>query len=79
MAEKILDATGLSCPLPVLKARKALREMAPGQTLELLATDPAALDDVPAFCQSAGHELLGSSKIEGNVYRFVIKNAGVRA
>ena len=76
MAEKMLDVTGLSCPLPVLKARKALREMEPGQTLELLVTDPGALDDIPDFCQSAGHELLDTSKIEGNVYRFVIKNAG---
>ena len=78
MAEKILDATGLSCPLPVLKARKALHNMAPGQTLELLSTDPGALYDIPAFCESAGHELLDTSEIEGNVYRFVIKNAGTR-
>ena len=75
MAEKMLDATGLSCPLPVLKARKTLRDMEPGQTLELLATDPGALDDVPAFCESAGHELLDATQIEGKVYRFVIKNA----
>jgi tRNA 2-thiouridine synthesizing protein A len=78
MAEKTLDATGLGCPLPVLKASKALRGMAPGQTLELLVTDPGALDDIPDFCKSAGHELLNTSRIEGNVYRFVIKNAGVR-
>lgn len=79
MAEKMLDATGLSCPLPLLKARKALRAMEPGQTLELLVTDPAALDDVPAFCESAGHELLDTSEVEGNVYRFVIRNAGARS
>ena len=77
MAEKLLDATGLSCPLPVLKARKALREMARGQTLEVLTTDPGALEDMPAFCQSAGHELLDSSQVEGNIHRFVIKNGGV--
>jgi tRNA 2-thiouridine synthesizing protein A len=79
MAEKMLDATGLGCPLPVLKARKALREMAPGQTLELLVTDPGALDDIPDFCESAGHELLDTSTIEGNVYRFIIRNAGIRS
>ena len=79
MAERILDATGLSCPLPVLKARKALREMAPGQTLELLVSDPSALDDIPDFCESTGHELLETSKIEGGVLRFIIKNAGVRS
>ena len=78
MAEKTLDATGLSCPLPVLKARKALREMAPGQTLELLATDPGAVEDIPVFCLAAGHELLESSTINNNMYRFVIKNGGER-
>ena len=78
MAEIMLDATGLSCPLPVLKARKALRSMAPGQTLELLTTDPGALDDIPDFCLTAGHELLDTSKIEGNVYRFLIRNVGER-
>ena len=76
MAEKFLDATGLSCPLPVLKARRVLRDMAPGQTLEVLATDPGALEDFPLFCKSAGHELLDVSIIEGDVCRFVIKNGG---
>jgi tRNA 2-thiouridine synthesizing protein A len=78
MAEKTVDATGLSCPLPVLKARKALRELAPGQTLELLATDPGAVEDIPAFCLSSGHELLESSTINKNMYRFVIRNGGER-
>jgi len=76
MADRTLDATGLSCPLPVLKARKALREMAVGQTLEVLTTDPGALEDIPQFCASAGHILLESSTIEGDVYRFVIRNGG---
>ncbi len=76
MAERVLDATALSCPLPILKARKVLREMAPGQTLEVLSTDPVAVEDFPAFCQTSGHTLLDSSQIEGNVYRFVIKNGG---
>lgn len=73
MAEKILDATGLSCPLPILKASKALRAMEAGQTLELLANDPGAKDDVPDFCQSAGHQLLETSELERKVYRFVIR------
>jgi tRNA 2-thiouridine synthesizing protein A len=54
-----LDATGMLCPLPVLKARKRLRGMAPGAVLRLLATDPAAVVDVPHFCAEAGHDLLG--------------------
>lgn len=58
MAEVELDAQGLLCPLPVLKARKRLKVMAPGEVLCLLATDPAAVVDVPHFCTEAGHELL---------------------
>ena len=53
-----LDATGLRCPLPVLKARKALRSVPPGGVLELLADDPAATKDVPAFCQEIGYALI---------------------
>lgn len=74
MAERVLDATGLSCPLPVLKARKVLKDMASGQTLELLTTDPGALEDVPEFCRTAGHSLLESSTLDPNIYRFIIQN-----
>lgn len=55
-----IDATGLLCPLPVLKARKRLLSMAPGQILRLTATDPMAAVDVPHFCAEAGHELLSA-------------------
>ena len=55
-----LDASGLLCPLPVLKARKRLQALAPGQVLRMLATDPAAHVDVPHFCAEAGHQLLGT-------------------
>ncbi|MCC6000170.1 MAG: sulfurtransferase TusA family protein [Pararhodobacter sp.] len=54
-----LDARGLLCPLPVLRARKRLLVMAPGQVLRLLASDPAAVIDVPHFCAQAGHAFLG--------------------
>jgi tRNA 2-thiouridine synthesizing protein A len=53
-----IDASGLLCPLPVLRARKRLKGMAPGAVLRLLSTDPAAVIDVPHFCTEAGHELL---------------------
>lgn len=52
-----LDATGLLCPLPVLKARKRLSALAPGETLEVWADDPAAVVDIPHFCAQAGHHL----------------------
>ncbi|MCP5087489.1 MAG: preprotein translocase subunit TatB [Rhodobacteraceae bacterium] len=54
-----LDATGLLCPLPVLKARKRLQALARGQVLRVLADDPAAVVDVPHFCAEQGHELVG--------------------
>jgi len=64
-----IDARGLLCPLPVLKARKRLRGMAVGQVLRLVATDPAAVVDVPHFCAEAGHALVGTtSEQDAQVY-----------
>lgn len=59
-----LDARGLLCPLPVLKARKRLQAMASGEVLRVLATDPAAVVDVPHFCAEAGHGFLGAEPVE---------------
>ncbi len=58
--DREVDARGLLCPLPVLRARKVLLGMAPGQVLRLLASDPAAVVDVPHFARESGHEFLGS-------------------
>ncbi len=74
-ATDTLDATGLLCPLPVLKARKRLKSMAPGQTLRVLADDPAAIVDVPHFCVESGHELLDQSD-DGNMQTYLIRKAG---
>ncbi len=68
----ILDTKGLNCPLPVLKARRALREMATGEELEVLATDPGAVKDFATFAEAAGHELLEQREAEG-VYVFVLR------
>jgi tRNA 2-thiouridine synthesizing protein A len=57
-----IDASGLLCPLPVLKARKRLLGMAPGAVLKLVATDPAAVIDVPHFCAEAGHALIATEE-----------------
>jgi tRNA 2-thiouridine synthesizing protein A len=73
--EKTLDAKGLLCPLPVLKARKALKEVAPGGVLRILATDPGAVKDFEAFCRTTGTELLASRE-EGGVYLFEIRKPG---
>lgn len=69
-----LDARGLLCPLPVLKARKRLSALAPGQVLRMLATDPAAVIDVPHFCAEAGHALLGAVP-EGDAVAYFIRRA----
>ncbi len=63
-----LDATGLLCPLPVLKARKRLTRLAKGQVLRMLADDPAAVVDVPHFCNEQGHVLLQADENTPQVY-----------
>lgn len=73
MANVTLDATGLKCPLPVLKAGKAIRSVPSGGTLEILATDPGSVEDFEAFCISKGHTLLEQGE-EAGVYRFLIQN-----
>jgi tRNA 2-thiouridine synthesizing protein A len=72
-ADATLDATGLLCPLPVLKARRALKPLAPGAVLEILATDPGATKDFEHFCQTTGCELLEASEEPGGVLRFRLK------
>ncbi len=72
MSETLLDVKGLNCPLPVLRANRALRSMAAGERLRVLATDRAAAADMRAFCQETGHALLAFSE-EGGVLSFVIR------
>ena len=74
MADLLLDTCGLNCPLPILKTKKSLREIAVGGTIEVLATDPASDTDFRAFCRSTGHPLL-ETNVENGVYRFVIQRA----
>lgn len=61
-----LDAIGLLCPLPVLKARKRLKALATGDVLQILADDPAAIIDLPHYCAEAGHDFLGHASGEGH-------------
>ena len=72
MSEHILDAKGLNCPLPVLKAGKALKRLASGETLRILATDPGSVADFQDFCRATGNELV-ESKRDGGGYSFLIK------
>jgi len=72
MATETLDAKGLNCPLPILRAKKAIGALNPGDVLEILATDPGAVKDFEAFSRSTGHELMEWSETDG-VYRFLLK------
>ena len=67
-----LDARGLKCPLPVLKARRALQGVAPGGLLRVLATDPGAVKDFAHFCETTGCVLVESGQ-DGEVLRFLLR------
>ncbi|WP_372838537.1 sulfurtransferase TusA family protein [Phaeovulum sp.] len=75
MADMILDAKGLNCPLPILRAKKALKELPSGGTLEVQATDPGAVKDFEAFCRTTGNELV-EHHMDGNTYVFLIRHTG---
>lgn len=68
-----LDARGLLCPLPVLKLRKRLQALAPGQVMRVVADDPVAVIDIPHFCDEAGHDLLKAETGDGNQIYLVRK------
>lgn len=75
MADVRLDTSGLNCPLPILKARKAIKQVPVGGTLEVIATDPGAVEDFETFCRVSGHELLRSEEGDG-AFRFLIRHRG---
>lgn len=72
MPDRLLDASGLQCPMPLLKTKLELNAMVPGQELEVIATDAGSARDIPAFLKLSCHELVSSSEADGR-YRFVIK------
>jgi|TARA_B110000908_G_scaffold171732_1_gene235592 tRNA 2-thiouridine synthesizing protein A len=69
-----LDARGLLCPLPVLKARKRLQSIAVGETLTMIADDPAAIIDIPHYCAESGNELVSSNQ-DGDDQIYVIRKS----
>ena len=75
MPDVLLDTRGLKCPLPVLRARKAMQGVAAGEVLRVLATDPGTVRDFEAFCEATGHELVTHSQDEGE-FTFRIRKAG---
>ena len=72
-----LDATNMACPLPILKAKKAVSALSAGQVLKITATDPGSVKDFAAFCTQTENELLSSSE-EGGLYTYLIKISAVK-
>ncbi len=71
-ADHILDATGLICPEPVMLLHNRIRDMAEGETLLVLATDPSSTRDIPKFCSFLGHQLLRQEELDGQ-YRYLLR------
>ena len=67
-----LDARGLNCPLPILKTKKAIKEVPVGETLKVLSTDPGSVKDMDAFCRTTGNDLVETGQ-DGDTYTFLIR------
>ncbi len=72
MADQTLDAKGLNCPLPILRAKKALKGLEPGQILAIEATDPGSAKDFESFCSQTGNELVKASE-SGKIFYYEIR------
>ncbi|MBW0146489.1 sulfurtransferase TusA family protein [Marinobacter arenosus] len=75
MVDRTLDASGLRCPMPLLKTKLELNAMSAGEELEVIATDSGSARDIPAFIELSSHQLMSSSEADGQ-FRFVIKCGG---
>ncbi|MBI2239669.1 MAG: sulfurtransferase TusA family protein [Magnetospirillum gryphiswaldense] len=71
----VLDVKGLNCPLPILRTKKAMKDIAVDAVLEVHATDPGSVKDMEAFCKQTGNELMSTAEA-GGVYKFQIKRKG---
>ncbi|NMF89105.1 sulfurtransferase TusA family protein [Aromatoleum petrolei] len=71
--QKEVDARGLTCPLPILRAKKALAEMSAGQVLRVLATDPGSVKDFQAFARQTGNELMQQGEMADKAFEFYLK------
>ncbi len=71
--DEVLDCKGLSCPMPMLKTKKALQKLQSGQILEVLGTDPGSKNDIPNMCKKEGHEFLGMIDETGYTRYFIRK------
>jgi tRNA 2-thiouridine synthesizing protein A len=74
VADQVLDASGLNCPMPILKTKKSLSKMDPGQVLEVISTDAGSVKDIEAFCNQTGNKLISIQEVESK-YIFTIERA----
>jgi tRNA 2-thiouridine synthesizing protein A len=72
--DALLDAKGLNCPLPILRAKKAISDLSSGQVLKIIATDPGSVKDFEAFCKQTGNTLVSSAEA-GGAFEFMIKKS----
>jgi tRNA 2-thiouridine synthesizing protein A len=72
-ADMTLDCKGLSCPMPMMKLAKAMKDLKAGEVLEMLGTDPGTKSDLPKWCEKTGNEMLQENALEGGVFRFLIR------
>ena len=73
-ADHVLDCRGTLCPMPVIRLREEIDKLAPGQVIRIIATDPASVQDMPAFARNTGHELLESVRGSG-VFEFYFRKS----
>jgi TusA-related sulfurtransferase len=74
VVDQVLDCTGLACPMPILKTKKAIDALQAGQVLQMTATDPGSVSDIHAWTRKTGHRLLGS-EVQNGKYIFSIEKA----
>jgi len=72
-ANAVLDAKGLSCPMPLLRTKKEIGKLASGEVLQIDGTDPGSRNDIPGWCERAGHEYLGEKEETGYISFFIKK------
>ena len=72
VSDRVYDARGLLCPLPIIRASEEIRDMKPGEVLEVISDDPGIQEDMPAWCRSAGHRLLDLIR-DGSEYRSFVR------
>jgi tRNA 2-thiouridine synthesizing protein A len=71
--DQTLDCKGLSCPMPMMKLAKAMKDLKSGQVLEMLGTDPGTKSDLPKWCEKSGNEMMSEEMLDGGVFRYLIK------